>query len=93
MNKREAIVISFVPLTGKGKAVYLPPEFITEGTAYSFHQIWRHPQAEVLHLSKKICLGGLIAYHHIYFALKKADGEILLVNGMASLEDGVVKTK
>jgi|GEM_PF-1900447 len=88
---QQAVIASFVPLTGKGKAVYLPPEFIEQGVDYSFRRIWRHPQAIVLHLSKTIPLGGYIASRHIYLALKKDDGEIILVNGMAGLEDIVTK--
>lgn len=85
-------IISFVPLTGKGKALYLAPENVT-GKVSAFNAVWNDARSEVMHLGRKIPLGGYLAYHHIYLAIRKGDGDLILVNGMASLEDGVLKVE
>ena len=90
LSAGEGKIISFVPLTGKGKAMYLDPGNIT-GKSHSFNAVWNNPDAEVMHMGKKIALGGYLAYHHAYLAVRKWDGDLILVNGMASLEDGVLK--
>ena len=93
LNQGECRVISLVPLTGKGKAVYLEADYAAGLSKPSFSAVWNHPQAIILHLGKKIETGGVLAYHHAYIALRRWDGELTLVNGMASLEDGVLKVE
>lgn len=87
----ECRVISLVPLTGKGKAVYLSAENAAALSKPSFSAVWNHPQAATMHMGRKIQTGGVLAYHHAYLALRRWDGELILINGMASLENGVLK--
>ncbi|MBC8278452.1 MAG: hypothetical protein H8E46_09485 [FCB group bacterium] len=90
LSAGEGKVISFVPLTGKGKALYLAPGN-TAGKTPSFNSVWNDDNSEVMHIGRKIELGGFLAWHHAYLAIRKGDGDLILVNGMASLEDGVLK--
>ena len=90
LSAGEGKIISFVPLTGKGKALYLAPGNIAGKTA-SFNTVWKDANSEVMHIGRKIKLGGYLAYHHAYLVIRKGDGDLILVNGMASLDDGVMK--
>ena len=84
-------IISLVPLTAKGIAKYLKYENLRQetGVSPSFNIIFKHDTAEILHLGKTINLGGYIAYHQVSLALRKWSGEIVMINGMASLNDGI----
>ncbi|NQS98402.1 MAG: hypothetical protein HQ591_08110, partial [candidate division Zixibacteria bacterium] len=95
VEPNQAKIISLVPLTGKGMVKYLRYEYIHPaiGKSPTFKKVYNHHRAEILHLGKVIELGGFIAYHHAYIAVKRWDGELVLVNGMASLDDGIMELK
>jgi len=92
LSAGEGKIISFVPLTGKGKALYLAPGNVA-GKNLSFNSVWNDENSEVIHIGRKIELGGFLAWHHAYLAIRKGDGGLILVNGIASLEDGILKVE
>ncbi len=96
LSKGEARIKSLVPLIAKGQVKYLPANLFPDAPERGeppFDAVFRHPQAVILHLGKRIPLNGWAAYNDAAFALERPDGSIKLVNGEAKLGRGVVEIK
>ena len=92
MNQGEGRVKSVVPITGRGIIKYLPHEFLPEEMGKPKPKyVLKHKDAITLYIGKIIKLGGYAAHFECSAAVERWDGEIVLINPLASMVEGVVE--